>query len=66
MTNENRKTKWGEAICMVICAFLLIILFRFLGFGRILGGVLGGVCGAFLGIGIYYLFTIVKRKVISS
>ena len=66
MTNENRKIKWGEAICMIICTSLLIILFRFSGFGRVLGTVIGGVCGAFLGIGIYYLFANLKRKVIST
>lgn len=64
MTKENRKIKWGEAICMLICTSLLIIVFRFLGFGRILGTAIGGACGALLGIGIYYLFTYVKRNAI--
>jgi hypothetical protein len=66
MTKENRQIKWGEAICMIICVSLLIVVFRFSGFGRLLGTALGGVCGAFLGIGIYYLFTYLKRKVISA
>ncbi|NJM53299.1 MAG: hypothetical protein HC846_07825 [Blastocatellia bacterium] len=47
---------------MAICAILMIYVFRKLGYGRISGGVMGGIAGALLGIGIYYVFNLLRKR----
>jgi hypothetical protein len=66
MTEKNQKMKFGELVCMAICASFLIALLKTMDYGGFIVGAVGGGGGALLGIGIFYLFAVVKNRLVSS